>query len=363
MKSVRIDSAVLKRIVEVTNLSIGILICSIGKRNLYIRHAAPTPSSGIAQQSDLISMLQANLQIEGNTYSDWLVEHFKQASRMLPTGLCCGGIYITEVPQALIESKSGSSKVLLALLNDIASTLGISELVLLTTHQGKVSCGFKDSVRLVQTEIKASAMPDLQQIRCLIPINIGATSEQSSMKETYNRLMKEWVRQLNHIKIDFTKSEVEVYSKAFGSISQSGAPFLRICGVFEAVVVHPGSSTDKLLNLVKTDLVRSLKDRLEIMAETREILTTFPQSLKVPRRIVHACGSETFCDYALSTETEEASVARIAALLASEPKTSTCREYCEIQSPSEQQVIVPNQTQKWKVAGACLILLMLLWLL
>jgi len=304
-------------------------------------------------------MIRASLQVEGTTYSDWLIEHCKQVSRMLPTGLSIGGIYITETSPTLIEAKTGKSKVVMDLLNDISAELQVSQLLLMITSQGKAICGVKDSVRLVTTEFKAISIPELMPLRCLVPINIGVSSEGSSIAETFSKLMKQWEIQLRHLKLDISKGEVEVFSKTFGTVSKMTDPFLKISGVLEVVIMHTGSTPDKLLELMKLDLIHTLKHRIEILAECQEIMSAFPQSLKLPRRIVHTCNFGLICDYALHTEAEEASIARVAALLAAEPKTSVCREYCEVQSKVEEQVEVQTYGTHWRVAGVLIVLLLL----
>jgi hypothetical protein len=307
-------------------------------------------------------MMQTSLQVEGATFTDWLLEHCRQVSRMLPTGLSCRGVYITEVPQSLTESKSASSRQLFDILSSVAVILGSSELVLLTSSQGKVHCRLKNSARFVSVELKAVALPELVTLRCLVPCNIGVARELAPLDEILIKLVKQWASQLEHLKLDLSRGEVEVYCKYSGSLVTAEAPMLKVAGFIEVVVLHTAAlAADKLLALVKADLLQSLKARLELLAEEKDFLSAFPQTLQLPRRIVHDCDSGLFCDYAYNTEPEEASVARVAALLAAEPKTSTCREHCEILSPVEVQVKATAPSSKWRIVGAVVAVLLALW--
>jgi hypothetical protein len=218
MKSLNIETKDFNSILgKDTDVKTGVLIGAVveAKANVYVLANTPT----IPTEADhLLAKLNYKLD-EASTYSDWILEHTRQISRLLPGGLAILGLYTFANEDSLLDPK-GSSECLRCVQNILHAING--EVVrgdwLLHLH---VTPKPKSVVRVLDLktdrftviELKQGPLMKLEEIRCRMNIVLDSGRQEGTLQNAIQKLLNHWSSQLSYTKymIDgLTDSEAQL---------------------------------------------------------------------------------------------------------------------------------------------------------
>ena len=205
MKSLSIETKDFNSILgKDTEVKTGLLIGAVveAKASVYVLANTPTIPT---EADNLLAKFNYKLD-EASTYSDWILEHARQISRLLPGGLTILGLYTFANEDSLLDPK-GSSECLRCVQNILQAVNG--EVVrgdwLLHLH---ITPKPKSVVRVLDLktdrfsviELKQGPLMKLEEIRCRMNIVLDSGSQEGTLQNAIQKLLNHWSSQLSYTK-------------------------------------------------------------------------------------------------------------------------------------------------------------------
>jgi hypothetical protein len=255
-----------------------------------------------------------------------------------------------------LRSTSKLLKPLNQLLAELCAelTLSFSLLYTVSSTQQPICRLFEGNFpRLV--ELTTHDLPDLVDFQCLVPVNLAYCGETRTTQVALQALLEQWGEEVKAAKVvavgarptdkvtSITTRDLKLYCRNLGLLQRTGKPVCLLSGMLDCrVSVTPDLSVADLYPLLKADLLKSLRVRLELLdPEQKLVRNTLSQAvLALPRRVVHrAQFNLLFCDYLSPEETFDTSRARLMELAG---VTSLAVEHHEVRTELATVVNAPK---------------------
>lgn len=205
MKSLSIETKDFNSILgKDTEVKTGLLIGAVleAKASVYVLANTPTIPT---EADNLLAKLNYKLD-EASTYSDWILEHARQISRLLPGGLTILGLYTFANEDSLLDPK-GNSECLRCVQNilqaiNVEVVRGDWLLHLHITPKPKSVARVLDlkTDRFSVIELKQGPPIKLEEIRCRMNIVLDSGSQEGTLQNAIQKLLNHWSSQLSYTK-------------------------------------------------------------------------------------------------------------------------------------------------------------------
>lgn len=339
---------------------------------------AATPHTEIPAAASLEGLLNSPLQTADTRYSDWILEHARQAQRMLPGGLAVLGIFACSGDEQLADFKQKPA--ILRLLSQVAEEMNKditqrdSFLILhCWTDRQKLTCRMIESkeARVNVVETKIAAVPRLEEVRGIYKFDAHFSAQSFTVKESVEKILTNFAAKLNIDRVLIAaKSEgalsalrtendshaVTILSSAVSSyLSQAQPPLAQVsvAGAMETrCYVLPKATVAQTADSVRGDLVQSLRYRLSLYRESLEEdggffaqqpADSFAGTYALPNRVFYQTDAGVaVCDYMFPEEKADQSRQRVLDLTgftgltaceASEQPIKTVKQTLPVPSP------------------------------
>ncbi|CAG9329927.1 unnamed protein product [Blepharisma stoltei] len=330
-------SAFIETLKDKKSAETGLLIGSWISDKPHIYFQSRTPSLEIQPQKGISALLSTPLTPPEALYSDWVLEHSNQLSRLLPGGLDIIGLFMVSDEELNLESFAFLPSGLLSLLNDLSIEVLSRNSVLLMHFN---SCSYKYTLKIVDLKVKLITagdlklvqLPKLEEIRCFLKVNLEAAGE-GIPQLLIQDILKEWNVML-HSCIIFIDKQLksdqiignlkqginaqdkgfhiaEIYSKNYGFCSNEQLFRINIQGFIESrVLVTQKMTIKEARDLIIKDILFSMKDRLEIVSDEFTVeknpflAAPLPRKIQLPRRVFYSYNSCVLSSYISASQEE-----------------------------------------------------------
>ena len=282
-----------------------------------IYHLAYTPPTSVDTNQLLFDTLSVKLS-NTSTYADWVVEHFKQVSKMLVGGLRVLGLFTTGEVDSIYDSKqTAQQKDVLQLLTKINKHIKANTLIHLHFSSVQSVCrelNF-ESLKTTTLHLVLEDLVPLQKVAALVPVFIQ--TQETQVGEQVHHLISELSKSFmkSFILVDKSQSRAKIYLK---HPSQTQTPKIRLKGYIQVCSVFTATTDEKqIAEDLKQDFVSNLKTRKEFLFQTTQ---SFGATTLFPRRVLlEGHKGVTFSDILFEDETTQNSLERASELLSFTP--------------------------------------------
>lgn len=356
MKAARVDSSVADALSAKKEVALGLIIGVISEGYACIYHQVYTPPTVVPLPDTLGGILKTALDDSGANYADWLLEHSRQVSKLLPAGLQVLGLFVTEAEPALMELRSTSKLLqpLTQLLAELCAELTLSfALLYLANSKHQSICRLFEGTQPRLVELTTVALPDLVDFQCSVPISLAYCGETRTTQVALQALLEQWGEELKYTRVHVASAnrldkvtmigrrDLSLYSRRHALLQRKGNPVCIIKGMIDCrLSVSPDLKVADLEVLLKIDLLKSLRVRLELLDPDQILVrSNLSQSvMPLPRRILHRAHKNLlFCDYLVPGESFDSSISRLQELAG---VTSLAIEHLE--ERQEVTVVLPK---------------------
>lgn len=328
-------------------LTTGLIIGFQNELKYYCSSLAPTPHTDIPAAASLEGLLQSPLQTAETHYSDWVLEHARQAQRMLPGGLAVLGFFACSEDEQLADFKQKPAilRQLTQIAEDMNKDILQRDSILLLhcwSDRQKLTCRMIESkeARVNVVETKVAAVPRLEEVRGVYRFDAHFSAENFTVKESVEKILTNFAAKLNldrvlvagksegalpALRTESDSHPVTILSSAVSSyLSHTQPPQAQIsvAGAMETrCLVSPKSTVAQAADLVRSDLVQSLRYRLSLHRESLDedggFFAEQPSdgsagTYALPNRVFYQTeAGVTVCDYMFPEEKPDQSHQRV----------------------------------------------------
>ena len=334
------------------DLKTGLIIGYQNELRYFCLSLSPTPNTEIPVATSLTDLLKSQLQTTDTTYSDWILEHARQAQRMLPSGISVLGLFVCSSDEQLTDYKQ--KPVLLRNLITLAEEMNrdiLQRETVLVMHcwpeRQKITCRMIDpkDTRINVVETKTAILPKLEEIRGIYKFDAHFSALNFTVKESVEKILTNFAAKLNTEKVLISRknegalpalrSETDVHTvtilstgiSSYLSHMQPPIAQVSVSGTIETrTLVLPKTNILQAADLVRCDLVQSLKYRLSLYKESLDddggFFSVPPSESSegkygLPYRVFYQTDSGVpICDYLFPEEKTEESIRRVMDLTA-----------------------------------------------
>lgn len=167
---------------EKTTAELGFFIGNSYLEKTFIYMQSLIPPIEIPSQKSLIPLLSISLPIPETIYTDWIIEHSKQLSRLLPGGLDIIGMYIISEDDFSLENYSAIPESFLSLLIDINTEVLDRDNLIIHHYNNQNQRQITKIIELksksiTSPELKLSSLPKLEEVRSFVKVALEAADE------------------------------------------------------------------------------------------------------------------------------------------------------------------------------------------
>ena len=193
-------SNILESIRSEDSAGMGVLIGYRFQDRTYVYSWCSSPKQDI-KSKQISSLLTMSLPIEGAVFADWILQHCKELSRLLPSGIQVLGLYSFGEEDLKFDNPSSVPSSVLKLLTDLASELPLEDTLSLfhynlldnNCQSGTLDLKVTKNQRKVfqAQEIRPTNLAKLEEIRGLykLELELGA---QGTLQQVIQNLVTEW---------------------------------------------------------------------------------------------------------------------------------------------------------------------------
>ncbi|CAG9328012.1 unnamed protein product [Blepharisma stoltei] len=339
----------------------GLIIGLIDGENTYGYQLVETPEIKVDYSLPIVPLLNSNIESEEGKYKDWILEHARQVSRLLPGGISIIGFFTVSEDKEFLNTKLVSPAVkevnnlLAALRNDEYSKSDQLIHLHLQIYSEERICklidikNFKSNVM----KIEIAELPILRTVRAKVRFYAEKELTENPLNDIKD-LITNWTKLAQTFTVKTNGESCEIFSKSlkYGNVRDI-TKAVRLSGLLECFALCQENSkiTPRVAEWIKEDLISSMRIRYDLLSEktswpnkdlSKKIAEPFEYTL--PRRIYFNLKNEIpVTDMICSDESIADSQERLKYLFGTDPGNGEELEIIAQMNPRDIPIVQPTQ--------------------